>query len=57
MRTYEFRLTIECASDGSADLAMVEEMLDLTFKELVYDDSFVNALGETQSVTIQVLPN
>ena len=56
MRTYEFRLTIECASDGTADLAMVEEMLDLTFKELVYDDNFVTALGETQSVTIQVLP-
>ncbi len=57
MRTYEFRLIIECASPGKADLASVEDMLDLTFKELVYDDTFVNALGETQSVTIQVLPN
>lgn len=57
MRTYEFRLIIECATDGPADLAAVEDMLDLTFKELVYDDTFVDALGETQSVTIQVLPN
>lgn len=56
MRTYEFKLIIECATDGRADLAAVEDMLDLTFKELVYDDNFVNALGETESVTIQVLP-
>lgn len=55
-RIYKFSFTIECASEGQADLARVEEMIDLNMQDLVYDDEFVAALGETQSVTIQVEP-
>jgi hypothetical protein len=32
----------------------VEELIGLTFKDLIYDDEFVDALGETQSVSSQV---
>lgn len=53
-RTYEFRFTIECAGDGSPDLTRVEEMIDLSMQDLVYDDEFIAALDEKQSVTIQV---
>lgn len=53
-RTYEFRFTIECAGDGSPDLTRVEEMIDLSMQDLVYDDEFIAALDEKQAVTIQV---
>jgi archaellin len=56
VRTYNFTFTIECASDGEPDLARVEEMIDLSMQDLVYDDEFVAALDEKQSVTIQVVP-
>ena len=56
MRTFEFRFTVECASDGQADLTKVESMIDLSMQELVYDDEFITALDEKQAVTIQVTP-
>jgi archaellin len=56
MRTYNFTFTIECASDGEPDLARVEEMIDLNMQDLVYDDEFIAALDEKESVTIQVIP-
>lgn len=55
-RQFEYRLVIECGSDGPGDLARVEEMIALTFKDLMYDDEFVAALGETQSISTQVTP-
>ena len=55
-RIYNFQFVVECATDGTADLSRVEEMIDLSMQELVFDDEFVSALGETQAVTIQVLP-
>lgn len=55
MRKYQFTFTIECGGEGNADMQRVEEMIDLTMQELVYDDSFIAALDEKQSVTIQVL--
>ena len=55
MRTYKFTFTIECAGNGTSDLARVEEMIDLSMQDLVYDDEFINALDEKESVTIQVL--
>jgi archaellin len=55
-RSYSFTFTIECASDGDADLSRVEQMIDLSMQDLVYDDEFIAALDETHSVTIQVLP-
>jgi archaellin len=56
MRKYKFTFEIECASNGTPDLAKVEEMIDLSMQDLVFDDSFIEALDEGQSVTIQVTP-
>jgi hypothetical protein len=55
-RTFTFSFTIECAGEGKADLALVENMIDLTMQELVMDDSFIDALDEKEAVSIQVLP-
>lgn len=55
-RTLNYRLTIECGTDGPGDIDRVEQMIALTFKDLIYDDEFVDALGETQSVSSQVTP-
>ena len=54
MRTFQFTFNIACASDGQADLARVESMIDLSMQDLVYDDEFIAALDEKESVTIQV---
>ena len=54
MRTFKFVFTVECASDGHADMESVENMIDLNMQELVYDDEFIAALDEKESVTIQV---
>ena len=56
MRTYEFKFTVTCASAGEPDLTQVENMIDLSMQNLVYDDEFINALDEKEAVTIQVLP-
>ena len=56
MRSYKFTFEITCASEGQADLGKVEEMIDLSMQDLVYDDEFIAALDEGQSVTIQVTP-
>lgn len=55
-RKFTFIFEIECEGQGDADLARVEEMIDLSMQELVHDDNFVAALDEQQSVTIQVIP-
>ena len=54
MRTFTFSFTVTCASDGTADEAQVEELIDLNMQDLVYDDEFITALDEKESVTIQV---
>jgi hypothetical protein len=54
MRTYKFMFTVECAGAGDADLMRVEDMIDLSMKELIYDDEFIAALDEKEGVTIQV---
>ena len=54
MRTFQYTFSIACASDGQADLARVESMIDLAMQDLVYDDEFIVALGEKESVTIRV---
>jgi archaellin len=56
-RRFTYTLTIECASEGNADLGQVENLLDVHFQDLVMDDRFVAELDEKQSVTIQVIPN
>jgi archaellin len=55
-RKYEFKFTIECASDGTADMDRVEHMIDLNMQDLVFDDEFIAALDEKESVSIQVVP-
>lgn len=55
-RTYKFLFEVVCAGEGTANLARVEEMIDLSMQDLVYDDEFIVALDEKQSVTIQVMP-
>jgi hypothetical protein len=54
MREYQFVFNVVCAGNGRPDMARVEEMIDLTMQDLVFDDEFVAALDEKQSVTIQV---
>jgi hypothetical protein len=54
MREYKFQFTVTCVGAGTADLAQVENMIDLSMQELVYDDEFINALDEHEAVTIQV---
>jgi len=53
-RLYTFVFTVECASDGKPDLIRAEEMIQLNMQELIYDDEFISALDEKESVTIQV---
>lgn len=54
MRKFVFSFVVECQGEGEADLARVEQMIDLSMQELVYDDEFVAALNEKEAVTIQV---
>ena len=53
-RTYTFKFTVECAGSGTPDMDKVESMIDLAMQDLVYDDEFIGALDERESVTIQV---
>jgi hypothetical protein len=54
-RTFKFEFIVECTGEGTADLSRVEEMIDLSMQELVYDDEFVQALDEKEAVTIQTI--
>lgn len=54
-RTYKFEFIVECAGEGTPDLARAEELIDLSMQELVYDDEFVQALDEKEAVTIQTI--
>jgi hypothetical protein len=56
MRSFQFVFAVECAGEGTADESRVEELLDLALKDLVYDDEFIVALDEKESVTIQLVP-
>jgi hypothetical protein len=53
-RAITFSFTIECAGQGNADLDKVESMIDLSMQDLVFDDEFIAALDEKESVTINV---
>lgn len=53
-RLFTYKFTIECAGSGDADLARVEQLIDLSMQDLVEDDEFIVALDEKESVTIQV---
>jgi hypothetical protein len=53
-RLITFSFTIECAGQGDADLDKVESLIDLSMQDLVFDDEFIAALDEKESVTINV---
>lgn len=53
-RVLKFQFEVVCAGNGETDDARVEEMIDLSMQDLVYDDEFINALDEKESVTIRV---
>jgi hypothetical protein len=55
-RTYKFVFEVVCSSEGTPDLAKVEDMIDLAMQDLVYDDEFIVALDEKEAVTIRVQP-
>lgn len=55
-RIYKYVFEVVCAGEGKPDLARVEEMIDLSMQDLVFDDEFIVALDEKESVTIQVTP-
>jgi hypothetical protein len=55
-RKFRFIFEVECAGPGEADDRRVEELLDLALKDLIYDDEFIAALDEKESVTIQLVP-
>ena len=57
MRTFTYTFTVTCAGEGQADLEQVENLIDLSMQDLVYDDEFIAALDEKEAVTIQVSPN
>ena len=54
MRKYYFAFEVVCAGEGSPDEGQVENMIDLAMQDLVYDDEFIAALDEKESVTIRV---
>ncbi len=54
-RIYNFRFIVECQGPGEPDLERVEEMIDLSMQELVYDDEFIQALDEKEAVSIQTI--
>jgi len=54
-RTLKYTFTVTCVNSGNnIDLKKVEEMIDLSMQDLVYDDEFIAALDEKEAVTIQV---
>ena len=56
MRQVRFVFNITCASDGRADMARVEQLVDLAMQDLVFDDEFVAALDEKEAIQITVIP-
>jgi len=53
-RTLNFKFEVICAGEGTVDQERVEHMIDLAMQDLVYDDEFIAALDEKESVTIRV---
>lgn len=52
MRTYRYEVIVECASAGEPDWVRLEHLKDLHASELIEDEEFIAALGETESVSI-----
>jgi len=56
MREYVYTFRVTCTGEGTPNLTRVEELIDLSMQDLVYDDEFIAALDEKEAVTIQVIP-
>ena len=56
MHNYNFKFEVICATAKNPNIAKVEEMLIVAMQDLIFDDEFVAALGERESVTIRVSP-
>jgi hypothetical protein len=54
VRKYYYAFEVVCAGAGTADEGQVENMIDLAMQDLVFDDEFIAALDEKESVTIRV---
>lgn len=54
MRKFYYAFEVICAGQGSADEDKAESMIDLAMQDLVFDDEFIAALDEKESVTIRV---
>ncbi len=53
-RKFYYQFEVICGGEGAADEPRVEQMIDLAMQDLCYDDEFIAALDESQSVTIRV---
>jgi hypothetical protein len=53
-RVFEFKFEVICTGEGTANEVRVEELIDLSMQDLVYDDEFIAALDEKEAVTIRV---
>ena len=53
-KTFEFKFEVHCANADETNEERVEQLIDLAMQDLVYDDEFIAALGEKESVTIRV---
>jgi len=54
-RQYNFSFEVIAHDpDERPDLDRVEEMINLSMQELVFDEEFAAALGEKQAITIRV---
>jgi hypothetical protein len=54
VRKYYYAFEVVCKGAGQADEGQVENMIDLAMQDLVFDDEFIAALDEKESVTIRV---
>jgi archaellin len=52
-----FTFKIWCKNPGIANVDRVESLIDLSMQELVFDESFQEALDEKEAITIQVIPS
>ena len=56
MQTLNFKFEVICATANNPNQTKVEEMINLAMQDLIYDDEFIAALGERESITIRVMP-
>lgn len=53
-RTLEFKLTIEYGGEGDTDYERVEELIALSFQDLLYDETFTSALAPEEFISSRV---